>query len=486
MGNGRAQGMRVEQITSEGVYEKGRLVGISGHWEDGAALMWNTEMLRLGLIPYDDAQWNKLSDSSGIRLRGTQKSMIGGIWMKWKKPIDNTGLDETKKEKGAPGQASDTPKTLRGMIVDFVSAAGQAAKNHVIAELTAAAEARLKQVDEVVVCASCPNIYQDEVSDVCRNLGIQKAYGRAGDMLDSLSGNEWLGKWEAKVVMATVTMANTLKAQKARIICISGGTHCDLEMAQQPKIVRAIKQEMVNDEFIVKVEWIDIRQFREDYAAGYSGVSFTLEGSSKPSKHTGNDDLKFRPASAETGDVKRNHLKGKQADHSLGGAGRAGGKQVGDDATARPAIADGRSKMAAGTADCRPARSSKRSGADVGKDRGPGKGWVCKQCGKQFPAQHALVQHQSGTGHAGITRGAPGTGKPPKDGHTSAVWVCGECERQFASEAACDQHQTATGHSDPTCWCGRAFGSRGALQQHMDATGHDPMSSSEHSDEEFF
>ncbi len=77
-------------------------------------------------------------------------------------------------------------------------------------------------------------------------------------MLDKLTGKEWLGKWEAKVVMATVTKAHTLHANKARIICISGGPHCDLEVAQQPKLVRAIKQEMNDDHFSVKVEWMEI------------------------------------------------------------------------------------------------------------------------------------------------------------------------------------------------------------------------------------
>ncbi len=49
VGTGRAAGMRIEQIVTEGEYQKGRLIGI----EDGAALMWNTEMLRLGHLTND-------------------------------------------------------------------------------------------------------------------------------------------------------------------------------------------------------------------------------------------------------------------------------------------------------------------------------------------------------------------------------------------------------------------------------------------------
>ena len=83
-------GMKIEQIVDEGKTEKGKLVGIPGHWEDGAALMWETEMKRIGLEPYQgDAEWNKLVDSKGNRLFGTQKSMFGGIWLRWKKPTQS-------------------------------------------------------------------------------------------------------------------------------------------------------------------------------------------------------------------------------------------------------------------------------------------------------------------------------------------------------------------------------------------------------------
>ena len=89
-------GMRIEQIVDEGKTEKGKLVGATGHWEDCAALMWETDMKKLGLEPYQgDAEWNKLVDSKGNRLYGTQKSMIGGIWLRWKKPIQGQVEDTT-------------------------------------------------------------------------------------------------------------------------------------------------------------------------------------------------------------------------------------------------------------------------------------------------------------------------------------------------------------------------------------------------------
>ena len=41
---------------------------------------------------------------------------------------------------------------------------------------------------------------------------VQKAFGKAGKMVNVKSGKDWIPKGEAKVVMATVTKAKTLKA----------------------------------------------------------------------------------------------------------------------------------------------------------------------------------------------------------------------------------------------------------------------------------
>ena len=84
-------------------------------------------------------------------------------------------------------------------------------------------------------------------------------------MVNALSGKDWIPKWEAKVVMATVTKAKTLKSNKAHILYIAGGKHCDAEMARQPALVRAIKTEMASKEFRVRVEFNEISEFLERY-----------------------------------------------------------------------------------------------------------------------------------------------------------------------------------------------------------------------------
>ena len=80
-------GMRLEQFNELDGCVEAKLVGIKGSWEDGAALMWSTQMKQLGLEPYrNDPEWNNLVDSKGNRLFGTKKSMLGGVWLKFVKP----------------------------------------------------------------------------------------------------------------------------------------------------------------------------------------------------------------------------------------------------------------------------------------------------------------------------------------------------------------------------------------------------------------
>ena len=84
-------------------------------------------------------------------------------------------------------------------------------------------------------------------------------------MVNVLSGKDRIPEWEAKVVMATVTKAKTLKSNKAHIVYIARGKHCDAEMARQPALVRAIKTEMASQEFRVRVEFNESSEFLERY-----------------------------------------------------------------------------------------------------------------------------------------------------------------------------------------------------------------------------
>ena len=79
--------MYLRGCTDKGSYCEGRLMGITGSWEDGAALYWSTRMVKLGLEPWIHSPgWNRLVDSSGTPLYGTKKSALQGIRLRWKRP----------------------------------------------------------------------------------------------------------------------------------------------------------------------------------------------------------------------------------------------------------------------------------------------------------------------------------------------------------------------------------------------------------------
>ena len=81
-------------------------------------------------------------------------------------------------------------------------------------------------------------------------------------MVHVKSGKDWIPKWEAKVVMATVTKAKTLKSNKALTLNIAGGKPCDAEMVRQPTHART---EMASQELRVWFEFIEINEFSERY-----------------------------------------------------------------------------------------------------------------------------------------------------------------------------------------------------------------------------
>ena len=80
-------GMRLDQFKELQDSVEAKLVGVQGHWEDAAALMWSTDMKKMGFTPYrNDPDWNKLFDSKGNKLYGTKKSLLHGVWLKFLKP----------------------------------------------------------------------------------------------------------------------------------------------------------------------------------------------------------------------------------------------------------------------------------------------------------------------------------------------------------------------------------------------------------------
>ncbi|CAK0850523.1 unnamed protein product [Prorocentrum cordatum] len=354
---------------------------------------------------------------------------------------------------------------------------------------------------EAAVCASCPEAFHDEVAALCRQHGIQKAFGKAGDMVKSLSGKDWIPKWEAKVVMATVTKAQTMGAEKALIICIAGGKNCDSEMARQPHLVRAIKKEMEDEQFRVRVEWIEKEEFFERYSAAKGNAhdkkaadksAASPEAKAKAEdKQAGDKPADSPPGSSNAGGQKqqqecRYYAKGackngaacpfahkppcsffRQGKCKNGTACRF------SHALDNPKTDNAKAKAKAKDADARlVCRECGKSFKDW--DQMVSKHWFCKgreplcacsQCNRAFDELQQCLQHQKDTGHKGHVR-VNDTRDP--------VWFCMQCDREFRTEQACIQHQEATGHGDiPCCMvCLKTFGSKKAILQHQQSCGH--------------
>ena len=97
---------------------------------------------------------------------------------------------------------------------------------------------------DAVVCASCPGTQHERVAELCLQHQVQKAFRKASDTLNKRRGKGGIPKWEAKVLMTTVSKAHALKTNEARSLCIAGGKNCGTEMARQPVRVSAIKTGM--------------------------------------------------------------------------------------------------------------------------------------------------------------------------------------------------------------------------------------------------
>jgi hypothetical protein len=367
------------------------------------------------------------------------------------------------------------------------------------------------------VCASCPEDYQDAVTAICLERGIQKAYGRSGDMVNGLSGKDWIPKWQSKVVLAAVTKANTLNSSRVIIVCIEGGKHCDQEYAQIPFLKRAIDKEWQDNghssPLRVDVAWVSFQAFSEDFgsisnmstsspSAKTTCVSMektttvsSLSDKGRVGKDISAADLnpiqeiaqlnihstsattkprtqtKSAPNPKESVKVlsapsrEENKLKSRE-ENKLKASSLAPSLEIKCDECGRGFKSDD-------------ALSSHRQSTNHFKLIDV---FICVECSKHFGSMESFNQHIRATGHRDVqthlvqqqrldvvVNTAPTT-SASKEVETH---VCGECEAVFNSEHAWRQHQSALSHKDPTCKvCSRTFGSKTALSQHLEATKH--------------
>lgn len=332
-------------------------------------------------------------------------------------------------------------------------------------------------------------------------------------MVNSLSGKDWVPKWEAKVVMATVTKAQTLGLKKALIICIAGGKHCDAEMARQPHLVRAIKQEMEDESFRVRVEWLEAEDFFDRYGAEEGEGKGKAPKAKAEAKAEGKAKAKAEAQPAAPPKAK-GEGKGKGKAAEAPAKDKAGAKAKAQpevppkakakaEAKAQPEFCPKVKSKAAAKPICRYFAKGKCNNGEacaylhvpvegkdaVGKDAveclecgrsfknweqcekrhfrcgGCEAMWKCLQCGKAWNIVEDCMKHQKDTGHVGLAR--MNDPKPP-------TWLCEMCGKSFSGEMALVQHKRSAGHDKvPACQsCDRVFESLKALSQHQAAKNH--------------
>jgi hypothetical protein len=335
--------------------------------------------------------------------------------------------------------------------------------------------------DLALICASCPEAKHDAVASICQAHKIQKAYGRTGDMVDSLAGKDWVAKWQAKVVMAAVTLASSMSVKRVRLICIQGGRFCNEEYKHTQLLKSAVEREwkdgMNEGKILVDVHWTDFDAFAVDYP---------------PNREKEKSETSVKGKSARSPDEASSGTK-----HSaVSAAAPAPAPSRHGKITPPPAPTPTTTKSNRGPT--KDIRSGDRSAIAEQVPEVP-PAFACDECDKDFKSMEQLAQHLASTNHFEIKLKCKGCEKAFADklrlkqhqgstGHFGEqklkvrqrdiaaeddVWTCGECQREFKSELAWENHQQATGHLDPECpVCEKSFNSYASLEQHQIATQH--------------
>ena len=312
---------------------------------------------------------------------------------------------------------------------------------------------------------------------------------------------DWIPKWEAKVVMATVTKAQTLNSNKALILCIAGGKNCDAEMARQPALVRAIKTEMASQDFRVRVEWIEINEFLERYPDVKSKNSESTKENGKPKDGKGGKDKKDGKGGQDGKDGKGGKDKkdgqgGKDGKDGKGGKDKKDGQggKDGKDGKGGKDKKDGQ-----GGKDGKDGKGGKDTKNGKGAVEGKGelhscypkhsnppvkesaKNAVSSQADKKF-CKYFFQQGECKNGKdCAFEHGPRISSDPPKakaNAKKDKKLPCTGCGRTFKDwQDMCSKHFLCKGHT-PICLCqdcGDTFKDDIACAQHQAAKGHKGM-----------
>ena len=316
-------------------------------------------------------------------------------------------------------------------------------------------------MSEVSVVASCPEIHHDRMVDLCRKLDMVKAFGKAGDMINKLDGKEWIPKWQARVVQAVSQAATNHSVKRIKIICIQGGSHCDAELSHQPKLKKAIDDEIktLGLQVSCRVEWLQFNDFIDIYTK--ESISITTKNKSlkdtvEISKTvavvhtTSTKDTTSNFLCDQCSKLFMNKDSFQKHQQSTGHVQRV--------KLAKPQAIKANIEDIEAATTCDECGKSFKSLESFFQHQTSTGHLSCKFCGKCFNSQESLHQHEQSTGH--------------RNGYSfkESTITCEECRKSF-KESEFSQHQTLTGHvSCKICKIG--YITYEGLHLHEQRTGH--------------
>merc|ERR1719422_1191699 len=118
-----------------------------------------------------------------------------------------------------------------------------------------------------MICASCPEGWEEEVSSICRQHKIARAFG---------------------MQTAAVGLVEERGATRARLVCVDGSLHAQEQLIAQHQLLLAIRATLGKPSFPIRVEWLPLNDFRQEFGKGCepaqtaTGVVSTMEAENVP------------------------------------------------------------------------------------------------------------------------------------------------------------------------------------------------------------
>lgn len=117
---------------------------------------------------------------------------------------------------------------------------------------------------EAVICASCPEGHEEEVSSICRQQKIARAFG---PQVASGPGSWSAAEWAFGVQMVVMGLVEEREAGRARLLCVEGSVHAQEQLVAQHRLLMSIRTALGQPAFPIRVEWLPLDDFKQEFGS---------------------------------------------------------------------------------------------------------------------------------------------------------------------------------------------------------------------------